>query len=148
MDDGTLVDRAKILREKGTGRARFFRGQMDKYTWIDTGSSWIIADILAAILVDQLRRFVAIQATQRAHWDRYASDLANWATARGVRPPCISAADGHTAHMFQQRMPDLATHTRFIDPLRDAGTMGDLHCQRLHLSDGAVDSADAWDSSG
>ncbi len=135
VNDAALVERAEILREKGTDRARFFRGQVDKYTWVDVGSSWVMSDLLAAILVGQMGRLDAIQARRHALWDRYAAGLAGWAAARGVRLPVIPAEAGHTAHMFQLWMPDLATRTQFIDHLRGAGIMAVFHYQPLHLSD-------------
>ena len=135
LNDAALVERAEILREKGTDRARFFRGQVDKYTWVDVGSSWVLSDLLAAILAGQLRRLDAVQSARHAIWDRYATGLADWAAARGVRLPFVPPAAGHTAHMFQLRMPDLAARTRFIDHLGVAGIMAVFHYQPLHLSE-------------
>ena len=135
VNDPSLVERAEILREKGTDRARFFRGQVDKYTWVDVGSSWVLSDLLAAILVGQLRRFTAIQERRHAVWSSYRSGLARWAGEHGVVLPEIPEAAEHTAHLFHLRMPDLATRTRFIDHMTAAGIGAVFHYQPLHLSD-------------
>lgn len=135
VNDPALVDRAEILREKGTDRSRFLRGQVDKYTWVDVGSSWVLSDLLAAILVGQLERLDAIQARRHALWDRYADGLRDWATEQGVRLPVIPGRASHTAHMFHLRLPTLEDRTRFIAHLADAGVMAVFHYQPLHLSD-------------
>ena len=134
INDPTLVERAEILREKGTDRARFFRGQVDKYTWVDVGSSWVLSDLLAAILVGQLDRLATIQASRHAIWDRYARELADWAASRDVMLPDIPAAADHTAHLFHLRLADLRMRTRFIEHLRSAGIMAVFHYQPLHSS--------------
>lgn len=135
INDPALVERAEILREKGTDRARFFRGQVDKYTWVDVGSSWVMSDLLAAILVGQLERLDAIQARRHAIWSAYAEGLAGWATEHGVRLPQIPAEAEHTAHLFHLRFADLTTRTRFIAHMADAGISTVFHYQPLHLSD-------------
>lgn len=135
INDPALVDRAEILREKGTDRARFFRGQVDKYTWVDVGSSWVMSDLLAAILVGQLERFDAIQTRRHAIWSAYAEGLAGWATESGVRLPAIPPEAQHTAHLFHLRFADLATRTRFIEHMADAGISTVFHYQPLHLSE-------------
>jgi dTDP-4-amino-4,6-dideoxygalactose transaminase len=135
VNDPALVERAEILREKGTDRARFFRGQVDKYTWVDVGSSWVLSDLLAAILVGQLERFTAIQDRRRAIWTAYADGLSDWASEHDVRLPDIPADAEHTAHLFHLRFADLATRTRFIDHMRAAGIGAVFHYQPLHLSD-------------
>ena len=135
LRDEALLDRAEILREKGTNRARFFRGQVDKYTWVDVGSSWVISDLLAGILVGQLERFDAIQTRRHVLWDRYASALADWAAEHGVRLPSIPADAAHTAHLFHLRFPDLDRRTRFIEHLAVKGVQAAFHYQSLHLSD-------------
>ena len=135
VNDPALVERAEILREKGTDRARFFRGQVDKYTWVDVGSSWVMSDLLAAILVGQLERIGAIQARRRAIWSTYADRLAPWAVEQGVRLPAIPVEAEHTAHLFHLRLSDLATRTRFIAHMAEAGISTVFHYQPLHLSD-------------
>ena len=135
VNDPDLVERAEILREKGTDRARFFRGQVDKYTWVDVGSSWVMSDLLAAILVGQLRRLDAVQARRQAIWSAYAEGLAGWAREHGVLLPEIPEEAEHTAHLFHLRLADLATRTRFIAHMADAGIGTVFHYQPLHLSE-------------
>jgi len=130
-----LLERAEILREKGTDRARFFRGQVDKYTWVDVGSSWVLSDLLAAILDGQLERFDEIQAKRHAVWSRYAADLAPWASEHGVRLPEIPSEAEHTAHLFHLRFRDLENRSRFIAHMASAGVSAVFHYQPLHLSD-------------
>ena len=135
VNDPDLVERAEILREKGTDRARFFRGQVDKYTWVEVGSSWVISDLLAAILVGQLERFGEIQTKRHAVWSRYAAELRLWAAEQGVRLPEIPVEAHHTAHLFHMRFADLETRSRFIDHMAAAGINTVFHYQPLHLSD-------------
>ena len=135
VNDPGLVERAEILREKGTDRARFFRGQVAKYTWVDVGSSWVMSDLLAAILVGQLERFVEIQTKRHAVWNRYATELRPWATEHDVRLPEIPLEAEHTAHLFHMRFNDLETRTRFIDHMGVAGISTVFHYQPLHLSE-------------
>jgi dTDP-4-amino-4,6-dideoxygalactose transaminase len=135
LRDAALLERAEILREKGTDRARFFRGQVDKYTWVDVGSSWVISDLLAGVLVGQLERLAAIQERRQALWRRYAEELADWAAGIGVRLPMIPDDAQHTAHLFHLRLPDLDHRTRFIEQLAAAGVHAVFHYQSLHLSD-------------
>ncbi len=135
LNDDGLVERAEILREKGTDRARFHRGQVDKYTWVDVGSSWVLSDLLAAILVGQLSRLDEIQRRRHALWDVYATGLAAWAEENGVRLPLVPDRADHTAHLFHLRLPTLRDRTRFIDHLAEVGIMAVFHYQPLHLSD-------------
>src|SRR5207253_7617256 len=79
LNDAGLVARAEIVREKGTNRAEFLRGAMDKYTWVDVGSSWLPSELLAAFLFAQLERRDEIQSKRRAVWERYRVGLAQWA---------------------------------------------------------------------
>ncbi len=135
VNDNGLLERAEILREKGTDRARFLRGQVDKYTWVDIGSSWVMSDLLAAVLVGQLERFDAIHEKRHAIWRRYAVELAPWAAENGVRLPDIPSQAEHTAHLFHLRLTDLDARTRFIDHMAGAGISAVFHYQPLHLSE-------------
>lgn len=135
LRDSALIERAEILREKGTNRARFFRGQVDKYTWVDIGSSWVMSDMLAAVLVAQLERREEIQARRKRTWHRYFNALEDWSKATGARLPFVPAEAEHTSHMFYLRLPDLATRTAFIDHLKSARVNAVFHYQPLHLSE-------------
>jgi dTDP-4-amino-4,6-dideoxygalactose transaminase len=129
-----LLERAEILREKGTNRSRFFRGQVDKYTWVDVGSSWVMSDILAAILTAQLEQYSQIQEKRHKIWSTYFSALSDWAIDRNITMPSPSELRPHTAHMFHLRLQDLDTRTRFIEHLRSKGVVAVFHYQPLHLS--------------
>src|SRR5205085_67405 len=91
INDPALVERAEIIREKGTNRNRFFRGQVDKYTWVDVGSSYLPSDLLAAYLFAQLEARDQIQARRSEIWTLYFDCLRNWAAERGVQLPTIPA---------------------------------------------------------
>jgi dTDP-4-amino-4,6-dideoxygalactose transaminase len=129
------VERAEVLREKGTDRARFFRGQVDKYTWVDVGSSWVLSDLLAAVLVGQLARLDTIQSRRQAVWSAYAEELHPWAVESGVRLPEIPTGAEHTAHLFHLRFDAPTTRKRFIEHMAAVGITAVFHYQPLHLSD-------------
>lgn len=134
LNDPTLIERAEILREKGTDRSRFLRGQVDKYTWVDIGSSWVMSDILAAILVGQLERFEEIQASRMHVWDSYLGGLTNWANDNEFILPKVPVESSHPAHMFALRLHDLAQRDRFITHMRTRGVMSVFHYQSLDRS--------------
>lgn len=130
-----LVERAEILREKGTNRSRFFRGQVDKYTWVDVGSSYVLSDMLAGFLCAQLEVSGEIQSARRAVWERYDETLLGWAHSGGVRAPVIPAHCEQAYHMYYLLMPSLETRTRFISYLKERGILSVFHYLPLHLSD-------------
>lgn len=134
VNDEALVERAEILREKGTNRSRFFRGQVDKYTWVDIGSSYVLSDVLGAMLVAQLEARDTIQTARRRVWERYAAELADWAQKRGVRLPVVPPHVEQSFHMFYLLLPDLAARTAFIAHLADRGVKAVFHYVPLHLS--------------
>jgi dTDP-4-amino-4,6-dideoxygalactose transaminase len=129
-----LIERAEIVREKGTNRSRFFRGQVDKYTWVDLGSSYLPSDLLAAFLFGQLEARSQIQAKRRAVWERYASGLESWAAESGVRMPMVPPHCRQSYHMFYLLMPSLEDRQSLIAFLRGQGIMSVFHYQPLHLS--------------
>lgn len=135
INDPALVERAEILREKGTNRSRFFRGQVDKYTWVDLGSSFLPSDILAAFLFAQLEARDRIQSRRRAIWERYDAELSDWAAMTGARRPVVPAAAGQAYHMYHLLMPSLASRTAFIAHLRARAIQAVFHYVPLHLSD-------------
>jgi len=134
INDSGLVERSEILREKGTDRSRFVRGQVDKYTWVDVGSSWVMSDLLAAVLVGQLERFEEIQMRREHLWDRYFQELSEWANTNSVGLPVIPVAAKHSAHMFYLRMPSEQERDRFIDHMRRHDILAVFHYQALHDS--------------
>jgi dTDP-4-amino-4,6-dideoxygalactose transaminase len=133
VNDARFVERAEILREKGTNRSRFFRGQVDKYTWVDVGSSYVLSDLLGALLVAQLEVRDEIQRRRARIWRRYEAELAGWAADRGFRMPIVPAHCEQAFHMFYLLMP-AATRTAFIEHLKARGVLAVFHYQSLHLS--------------
>ncbi|MDO8733466.1 MAG: dTDP-4-amino-4,6-dideoxygalactose transaminase [Actinomycetota bacterium] len=134
INDSALVERAEILREKGTDRARFLRGQVDKYTWVDKGSSWVMSDMLAAILTAQLERFNEIQDQRLLLWNRYQDGLVEWADQTNVILPRIPNESTHTAHMFHLRLESLERRDAFIAHMHERGVQTVFHYQALHES--------------
>jgi dTDP-4-amino-4,6-dideoxygalactose transaminase len=131
INDERFIERAEILREKGTNRTRFFRGQIDRYTWVDVGSSYLPSDLLAAYLLAQLEARDEIQARRQAIWQRYAAALAG----SGVTLPTVPDGCEQPAHLFYVLMPSLAARTRLIDCMRARQILLVFHYQPLHLSE-------------
>ncbi|MFY1830056.1 dTDP-4-amino-4,6-dideoxygalactose transaminase [Myxococcus fulvus] len=135
INDPRHVERAEIIREKGTNRSRFFRGMVDKYTWVDVGSSYVMSDLLAAFLYGQLLEHERIQSRRRALWETYHRELAGWAAAQGVSQPQVPAECEQAYHMYYLLMPSLEVRTRFIQQLRQQGINAVFHYLPLHVSD-------------
>jgi dTDP-4-amino-4,6-dideoxygalactose transaminase len=135
INDPTLAERAEIIREKGTNRARFFRGQVDKYTWVDIGSSYLPSDLLAAFLYAQFEQRERIQGHRKNVWEMYNSALTDWAQKRGVQLPHIPEGCEQTYHMFYMLLPDLDLRQKLIMYLRERGIYSVFHYLPLHLSD-------------
>jgi dTDP-4-amino-4,6-dideoxygalactose transaminase len=129
-----LADRAEIVREKGTNRSRFFRGQVDRYTWVDVGSSYLPSDLLAAFLLAQLESEEAIQAHRQRIWERYQRDLAAWATRVGATQPVVPAHCEQSWHMYYVLLPTLDDRQDLIQHLRSRGIIAPFHYQPLHTS--------------
>ena len=134
VNDPKLAERAEILREKGTDRTKFLRGQVDKYTWVDVGSSWVISDLLAAILCGQLERADDIYVKRMRIWNRYNIELTNWAENNNVMTPVVPDGCDHTGHVFFLRLATANSRDEFIRHLRDHGILAVFHYQPLHLS--------------
>ena len=135
INDPALLERAEIIREKGTNRSRFFRGQVDKYTWVDVGSSYLPSEILAAYLYGQLEQREKVQARRRRIWDAYAARLAGWSAERGIRLPVVPDGCGHPAHMFYLLARSLDERQALIAHLKERGIASVFHYLPLHLSD-------------
>ena len=125
-------DSAEILREKGTNRARFFRGQVDKYTWVDYGSSYLPSDMNAAYLWAQLQEADLINDNRLAIWNTYAEAFAPLAASGRVEVPTIPAGCVHNAHMYYLKLRDLQDRTDFIQYLKDKGIVAVFHYIPLH----------------
>ena len=135
INDRNLVERAEIIREKGTNRSRFFRGQVDKYTWVDLGSSYLPSDMLAAFLFAQLEQREKIQLHRKQVWEIYAAGLKDWAAAHNVGLPHIPDHCEQSYHMFYILLPTLELRQKMISYLRDRGIYSVFHYLPLHLSD-------------
>jgi len=130
-----LAARAEIIREKGTNRSRFFRGEVDKYTWVDLGSSYVLGDILAAFLLAQLEQLENIQARRRAVWDYYHAALSPLAKQHGFGVPFVPAHCEQAYHMFYLVTRSLAERTALIQHLRTKAIHAVFHYVPLHLSE-------------
>lgn len=135
INDRELIERGEIIREKGTNRSRFFRGQVDKYTWVDIGSSYLPSDLLAAFLFAQLEQREKIQQHRRQVWEMYYAGLQGWASAHNVQLPHVPEHCEQAYHMFYLLLPNLDTRQRFIIYLRERGIYSVFHYLPLHLSD-------------
>jgi dTDP-4-amino-4,6-dideoxygalactose transaminase len=135
INDRSLMERAEIIREKGTNRSRFFRGQVDKYTWVDVGSSYPPSEILAAFLLAQLEKHEAIHAVRKRVWDRYSLLLDEWAGRHDVRLPYVPADCEQSYHMFYILTPSLEVRQEMIAHLKTRGILSVFHYQALHQSD-------------
>jgi dTDP-4-amino-4,6-dideoxygalactose transaminase len=135
LNDAAWIERAEILREKGTNRSRFFRGQVDKYSWVDVGSSYLPSDLLAAMLLDALEQSDGTQARRRAIWNRYADGLCEWASDQRIGLPSVPKHVRQAYHMFHLMLPSLADRTALIAHLKSQGIHAVFHYQPLHLSD-------------
>jgi dTDP-4-amino-4,6-dideoxygalactose transaminase len=134
VNDASLMERAEVLREKGTDRSRFLRGQVDKYTWNDIGSSYLPSDLLAAVLLGQLESFDEIQAMRHEIWNAYASQLGPWAEANGARLMHVPADAEHPAHVFYLIMASHEDQTGLLSHLRASGITGTFHYIALDSS--------------
>lgn len=138
LNDADLVARAEIIREKGTDRSRFFRRQVDKYRWVDIGSSYLPSDVLAAQLTAQLKSFGTIQARRHAVWRRYHDELAAWGTANGVAQPTVPDGCAHPAHLYYLLLPDLTNRQELIAHLSKRDVQAAFHYQPLHSAPAGV----------
>ena len=132
--DEALYHRAEIVREKGTNRSAFFRGEVDKYGWVDLGSSFLPSDILAAYLFAQLERLPEIQGRRRAIWNRYDQALSSKLSTYGVRTAVLPEWATNNAHMFYLLFENLEQRQRVIDGLRTSGITAASHYISLHSS--------------
>jgi dTDP-4-amino-4,6-dideoxygalactose transaminase len=135
INDPVYVGRAEIIREKGTNRSRFYRGQVDKYTWVDIGSSYLPSEILAAYLFGQLEQREKVQTHRKNIWEMYNAALGDWAAAHDVKLPTIPDGCEQAYHMYYILMPNLDLRQKFIMYLRERGIYSVFHYLPLHLSD-------------
>jgi len=134
INDERLIERAEIIREKGTNRKQFFRGQVDKYSWVDLGSSYVMSDVLAAFLYGQLEVWETIQARRRTIWRYYDDNLREWAGERDIGCPVVPPHSEQSYHMYYLIMPSLEKRQALISFLKSRGILSVFHYVPLHLS--------------
>lgn len=134
INDSNLIERAEIIWEKGTNRSQFFRGQVDKYTWVDIGSSFLPSEINAAFLWAQLELAEAITQKRLHIWQQYHQAFSPLETSSQVRRPIIPQKDKHNAHMYYLLMPNLESRDNIIQKLKQSGIQSVFHYVPLHSS--------------
>jgi dTDP-4-amino-4,6-dideoxygalactose transaminase len=134
INDSQYIERAEIIREKGTNRSRFFRGEVDKYTWVDIGSSYLPSDILAAFLYAQLKAREIIQSKRERIWNYYQEHLRDWAVDYGVQLPSVPSHCEQPFHMFYLLLPSLEARQALITYLNALEINSVFHYLPLHLS--------------
>jgi len=135
INDLQYIERAEIIREKGTNRSRFFRGQVDKYSWVDLGSSYLPSDMLAAFLYAQLEAREQIQGKRRQIWEYYYNHLQYWSQEHDIRLPIVPRHCEQAYHMFYLLMPSLSKRQALMAHLKAHGIASVFHYLPLHLSD-------------
>lgn len=133
-DDPKIIERAEILREKGTNRSKFHRGEVDKYTWLDIGSNYLLSDLLAAFLYAQLEKLDEIQNMRMNVWNDYYSALKPFEDAGKIRLPVIPEYADHNAHLFYVLFHDQQTRDLIMNQLKDEGILAVFHYVPLHSS--------------
>ncbi|MGA7874780.1 MAG: dTDP-4-amino-4,6-dideoxygalactose transaminase [Desulfoferrobacter sp.] len=134
INEAKYIERAEIIREKGTNRSRFFRGEVDKYTWVDIGSSFLPSDILAAFLWAQLESRESIQEKRRWIWNFYNSHLQEWASEKGIQIPIVPSECEQPYHMYYLILHSIRERQALMQYLRQRGISTVFHYVPLHLS--------------
>jgi dTDP-4-amino-4,6-dideoxygalactose transaminase len=138
VNDVRLLERALVIREKGTNRSRYFRGEVDKYSWVDLGSSYLPSDLLAAFLYAQLEAREKIQEKRREVWNRYYESLADWAQSNDVKLPVIPPECVQAHHMFYVLLRSVEHREWLIAHLKAQGILSVFHYSPLHLSEAGI----------
>ena len=128
------LELAEIIREKGTNRSKFFRGQVDKYTWVEAGSSYLPSELNAAYLWAQLQNAEEITSNRMAAWNQYYQELKDLSDSGKIELPCIPKECKHNAHMFYIKAKDLQERTKLIAYLKENGVMAVFHYIPLHTA--------------
>ena len=134
VNDRKFIERAEIIREKGTNRNAFFRGEIDKYSWVDVGSSYVMSDLLAAFLYANLQSAKQIQAARQKIWRRYDGELREWAEENNIGLPVVPVGCEPAYHLFYLILPSPVERERFLTQMKQAGVQAIFHYQPLHLS--------------
>lgn len=134
INNPKLIERGEIIREKGTNRSNFFRGQVDKYTWVDIGSSYLPGELVAAFLWAQLEEAEVITSKRLEIWHRYHEGFALHEASELLRRPKVQDFNGHNGHIYYLMLGNLEKRTDFIDKMRDSGVNTVFHYVPLHSS--------------
>lgn len=134
INDSQFSERAEIIWEKGTNRSAFFRGEVDKYGWVDVGSSFLPSEIIAAFLLAQLENLDDIQKVRKAHWEKYYNELKNWALENEIQLPTIPSYASNNGHMFYLVCKSMGQRTTIIEKLKSKGILSVFHYISLHDS--------------
>lgn len=138
INDERFVERAEIIREKGTNRSKFFRGQVDKYTWVDIGSSYLPGELIAAFLFAQLEEAGTITETRLQIWEEYHQGFAALEKSGYLRRPIISNNCQHNAHMYYILLENIEGRTAFLQYLKENGALAVFHYIPLHSSPAGI----------
>jgi dTDP-4-amino-4,6-dideoxygalactose transaminase len=142
INDEQFIERAEIIWEKGTNRSAFFRGEVDKYGWVDIGSSFLPSEIIAAFLWAQLENLEDIQQKRKSHWEEYKLQLENWAKENQIQLPTIPEYATNNGHMFFIKCKNIEQRTEIINKLKAKNTHPVFHYISLHSSPYYVDKHD------
>jgi dTDP-4-amino-4,6-dideoxygalactose transaminase len=134
VNDSSLLERAEVIREKGTNRSRFLRGHVDKYTWVDVGSNYLLSELQAALLRAQLQHHAAVQQKRAALWQHYHAGLSEWAGANDIRLPVVPSDCCHPSHLYYLLLPTPDARARLIAHLKQRGILAVFHYVPLHMS--------------
>lgn len=135
LNDENYLARAEILRDKGTNRSNFLNGLVDKYTWVDQGSSWVMSELQSAFLYGQIEKLSDIDMKRSLIWTRYKDELGDWADVNGVALANYPEYVEHTSHLFFLRFQDQEIRDKFIFHMKSHGIITPFHYQALHASD-------------
>jgi len=134
INDSQFAERAEIIWEKGTNRSAFFRGEVDKYGWVDVGSSFLPSEIIAAFLWAQLENLENIQQVRKSHWEQYNIELQTWATQNEIQLPVIPSYATNNGHMFYLVCKNISQRTALIEKLKNKDILSVFHYISLHSS--------------
>ncbi|SHM93833.1 dTDP-4-amino-4,6-dideoxygalactose transaminase [Flavobacterium xinjiangense] len=142
INDKRFVERAEVIWEKGTNRASFFRGEVNKYGWVDTGSSFLPSEIIAAFLWAQLEKLEKIQIQRKKIWETYYTGLKNWAVEKNIKLPTIPDYATNNGHMFYIVCSSVEQRSAIIAKLKDKQILSVFHYLSLHASPYYMDKYD------
>ncbi|MDR6968752.1 dTDP-4-amino-4,6-dideoxygalactose transaminase [Flavobacterium arsenatis] len=142
INDEQFIERAEIIWEKGTNRSAFFRGEVDKYGWVDIGSSFLPSEIIAAFLWAQLENLEDIQQKRKSHWENYKKQLENWALKNEIQLPIIPDYATNNGHMFFIKCKNIEQRTEIINKLKSKNIHPVFHYISLHSSPYYIDKHD------